>query len=613
MFAGDKLFYFLARCLSSRKFKGGWSGGTLSDIAVAFLIGRDTVATRHAIEAVAVVPGVRVAGVLIDTARPSFARRRKNLWRNIRRDGWGYPFARLLTAAHSVADGMAATVVGEADVAGLLHRAFPERSLSLQDLTDRFGFALCEVGNLNGEQARSTLQQLSVDLGIVLGTRILKRSIFAVPRMGCINLHKGKVPEYRGMPPGFWELYDRSATAGVTVHYVDDTLDTGDIVGTREIPIHSNETESSLRYKLDVEGAALLAECVGSIRAGTATVTPQPPHSAKPRSIPSRRQREELRRRIAQAPQEPGVKHLVKTLLYLGCYYSGLYGAVRGMRRLTRRSRAVVLLYHRVNDFSNDALTVSTRRFAEHLCLFRKYYQVRSTEWLVNSLRSGSRIPPETVLIHFDDCYADVLHEGGQLLRACQMPATTFIASGYVDTDKVFEHDAKKYPFQYPNFTEDDVRRLPDFGFEVGAHTVNHANLGEISLEAARFEVTESRSQLQKMLGREVRFFSFPWGRLDTIREEVRSIVKSAEYDAMFSAHGGFVDSGTDLYDIPRCGASSQNRPLDLMMELEGLSPSGIVHVLRGLLRPKSKSATATMGAGPPPRQPQSKAVGRTT
>ena len=103
---------------------------------------------------------------------------------------------------------------------------------------------------------------------MVLGTRVLKRRIFEVPRLGCINLHKGRVPKYRGMPPGFWELYDGAASAGVTVHFIDEGLDTGDVLGTSEIPIHRKETPESLSAKLTLEGSRLLAKVVSQIQAG---------------------------------------------------------------------------------------------------------------------------------------------------------------------------------------------------------------------------------------------------------------------------------------------------------------------------------------------------------
>ncbi|TLY16782.1 MAG: hypothetical protein E6K69_03380 [Nitrospirae bacterium] len=65
---------------------------------------------------------------------------------------------------------------------------------------------------------------MNTDLGIVIGTRILKRSTFAIPRMGCMNVHKGRVPEYCGIPPGFWDLYENEKQAGVTIHFLDDRI-----------------------------------------------------------------------------------------------------------------------------------------------------------------------------------------------------------------------------------------------------------------------------------------------------------------------------------------------------------------------------------------------------
>ena len=72
--------------------------------------------------------------------------------------------------------------------------------------------------------------------------------------MGSINLHKGKAPIYRGMPPGFWELYDGATTAGVTVHHVATKLDAGDIVDTGEVAISPRDTPDSLLEKLHLEG-----------------------------------------------------------------------------------------------------------------------------------------------------------------------------------------------------------------------------------------------------------------------------------------------------------------------------------------------------------------------
>jgi hypothetical protein len=94
-------------------------------------------------------------------------------------------------------------------------------------------------------------------------------------------------------------------------------------------------------------------------------------------------------------------------------------------------------------------------------------------------------------------------------------------------------------------------------------------------------EVRGSREQLAAIVGRPVEFFSFPFGRVANITDEALAVIRDAEFDAVFSAHGGTVGPRTDLFDIPRIGVSSEHRPLDLMMEIEGLALGDLA---RGLM-----------------------------
>jgi peptidoglycan/xylan/chitin deacetylase (PgdA/CDA1 family) len=191
---------------------------------------------------------------------------------------------------------------------------------------------------------------------------------------------------------------------------------------------------------------------------------------------------------------------------------------------------------------------------------------------LVDCLLKRKRIEPGTVVIHFDDCYREVRACAAPLLRAAGLSATAFISSGFVDTDRAFAHDVQKYPHVFENLRAGELRSLTEYGLEIGSHTVNHVDLGAVDIEQARLEVFESRRQLEQILKRPVLLFSFPFGRLENIREEVRQMVRNAGYQALFSAHGGFPDDSTDPFDIPRFGVSWEHSPLCLMMDLEGLS-----------------------------------------
>lgn len=537
---------------------------------VVFLVGSDNRSTRAAIEAVCDIPGVIASAILLDTGRTSAGNRLRNLRRNLRRNGWRYIPYRILEALRRATDQLAdRAVLRPGEVEAVLRKAFPTRCFTLDDIAGKYGCAAIRAGDLNGPAAAQALRTCGADLGIVLGTRVLRPSCFSVPRLGSINLHKGKVPEYRGMPPGFWELFDGAKTAGVTVHFVDSRLDTGDVVAAGEVPISPKETPDSLLEKLHVEGARMLVRAVDSIRSGDFQRKTQAVTSHRAHTRPTLAEEAALRRRLPHWSEQSAPRAITRNLIYLTIFCSGIHWLLRAARK---RSRAAIILYHRVNDYSRDPLTVDTETFAAQLLLISKYYMVMTSEELVRRLRNHETVPPTTVLIHFDDAYRDVHTEGRPILQAVGIPATAFISSGFVDTNRRFAHDEAKYPFHFENCHGSDIRQWLDARFEIGAHTVNHVDLGTVSGDGAREEIFSSRSDLEAIGGRPVSLFSFPFGMPRNITPEAVRLVREAGYEALFSAHGGTVEERTDVWDIPRFGISWVHKPLSLMMEIEECS-----------------------------------------
>ena len=544
-------------------------------LKLAILTGQDSAATCQTVSMLADLPEVEIVSILADVEPLPLKSRLRNLRRNIRREGIGYVWYRLFDFVREAEERLAQRLVSQEKISKVLQESFPERPRCLADLGRQRNIPILHVGNLNRAEAAKALRELDSDLGIVLGTRILKRSTFAAPRMGCINLHKGKVPEYRGMPPGFWELYDSQNSATVTVHMVDDHLDTGDVIGTQSISIHPKDTPATLRKKLDRTGSEVLSRCVAQWAQGKIELRPQRSSTLKARTSPTRRQRRELDAKLGiNSDWSASWPYVLKSLLYLAFFYGGIFRLVRAWRKLRGGKRACVLLYHRVNDQSEDPLTTSIEHFAEQMAVLQRYYEVVPTSWIVEAAKTGRRLPDHSIAIHFDDCYQDVYTNASRILAQMRFPACCFISSGYVETDRIFPHDAEKCPFPMPNLTVEDLLGLTRRGFSVGAHTVTHADLGQCSYEQAIYEVVESKNDLEKYLHCIIPFFSYPYGEKKNIRDEVVELVRQSGYQALFSAYGGYFDAKSDLYDVPRWSVSSRFRPLDLLMEIEGLSIS---------------------------------------
>jgi len=557
-------------------------------LRVVFLVGHDNENTCASIEAVCATGVIQPTAVVLDVARPGVKGRLRNLRRNLRREGPGYILTRMMAAARGFTDQLSdRAAVNDEEVEALLRKAFPERNFSLAELCRRAGFQLREVPNLNSPEAVAAIAACQADLGIVLGTRILKSSTFSVPRLGCINLHKGKVPRYRGTPPGFWALFDGEESAGVTIHFVDSGLDTGDVIAASEIPIAPRDTPYTLRRKLDWEGARLLSAVVRSLQDGTAVRTPQIKGAEKARSKPTAKDVAYLRRKLPHWVVRDDAPLLLKNLYCLAVYYSGLYGLTRMLHRHST-SRAAIVLYHRVNDHCMDAVTVDVRTFAAQITALARRYRPIGTAELVKHLQKAEPVPPTSVAIHFDDGYRDILTNAAPILKAAGFSAMAFINSGYVGTEREFPHDRRSSPFRHENLSWEELREWAAAGFGVGAHTVNHADLGACGLEEAAAEITECGPALARVLGVPVEMFAYPFGRERHIRPETAAYVRNAGYAALFSAHGGFVSDGTGLFDIPRLGCNHAAKPLFLLLELEGLAPRQVWQRVASVLHRKT-------------------------
>jgi methionyl-tRNA formyltransferase len=165
--------------------------------------------------------------------------------------------------------------------------------------------AIHEVSDLHSEECLALLRGLRPDVAVVDGTYILKPPLFDLPVFGSINLHCGKVPEYRGSPPAFWELYDGVDHVGVTVHRVSEKLDEGPVLCERAFPLDTCPAgdpvvyiESYWREVLRPHGIAMLKQAVADIRDGSARPRPQLPSSVPTHRSPTRQQVRELRRRV---------------------------------------------------------------------------------------------------------------------------------------------------------------------------------------------------------------------------------------------------------------------------------------------------------------------------
>jgi len=105
--------------------------------------------------------------------------------------------------------------------------------------------------------------------------RLLARELLVIPRLGAINLHGSLLPKYRGRSPVNWVLVNGERETGVTLHYMVERADAGDIIAQRRVPIDLQDTALSLFRKITAAAAELLRETLPLIKSGIAPRIPQ--------------------------------------------------------------------------------------------------------------------------------------------------------------------------------------------------------------------------------------------------------------------------------------------------------------------------------------------------
>ena len=463
----------------------------------------------------------------------------KNQWRNLRRNGWRWIPYQAEDIWHRLATHKAANPAPP----------FPGSEFTLSAVESRANMRLVRVTDIHAQGTLDMVKAFEPDLGLSLAAPILRRSLFLIPKLGTINLHKGKVPDYRGMPPAFWELWNDEKSVGCTVHWVGDELDTGDVVRQTTVERAEFSTVASLQLQLDEVGVDLMREAVKEILLGTPVRRPQAPQGKTHRK-PTLAQLATLERKLMRS-QTSGSSSLVRVLkdsraaLGFACWHLGL-------GRLLA-PRITVLLYHRVSDDTRDNLTVGVEQFDRQMALLRKHCLALSIEQVVETqVVPKSDVP--LVSITFDDGYLDNYVNAAPILMRHGIPAAFFVSTGLMDTDGRFPHDVRRGNPSIPLMTWDQLRKMREWGFTIGSHTVSHIDCAAEPEAIVRAELAQSRDDLQRELGVTDPLFAYPYGGRQHMTPQRLELVRQAGYSGCLAAYGGTNVGTVDRYNVLRRG-----------------------------------------------------------
>lgn len=159
----------------------------------------------------------------------------------------------------------------EAEIVGVVVHP-PERARFEQEIrASARGVELFTADDLRNPASLKRIAGLKPEMGLsVLYAYLLRQDFLALLPQGCLNLHPAYLPYNRGMYPNVWSIVE-GTPSGVTLHYIDEGIDTGDIVRQKQVEVLCTDTGESLYHRLESAGLQLLRETWPDIKHGKVT------------------------------------------------------------------------------------------------------------------------------------------------------------------------------------------------------------------------------------------------------------------------------------------------------------------------------------------------------
>lgn len=107
----------------------------------------------------------------------------------------------------------------------------------IESLCNELGVTFCETNVLNSEPTRELMREARADLGLSLGNGYIAKSVFTIPEDGMVNIHSEILPQFQGAMSVLWPIYEGVEQSGFTIHQIDSSIDTGEILYQEKYPL----------------------------------------------------------------------------------------------------------------------------------------------------------------------------------------------------------------------------------------------------------------------------------------------------------------------------------------------------------------------------------------
>lgn len=230
----------------------------------------------------------------------------------------------------------------------------------------------------------------------------------------------------------------------------------------------------------------------------------------------------------------------------------------------------VTLSYHIINRVISDKIAISEETFEQQLAYLREHgYHILSLAQAIADIDGTQKAPPRSLLLTFDDGYADNARVALPLLQAYDMRATLFVITGYIGQSNRWNTRAC-YDAQHMSWN--NLRHWHERGGDIGGHSHLHYCMTRLSYDELQETVRLNKRLIEKETGGTPRAFAYPYGRFN---QAVIDVVRQ-HYELAFATDDGVWDGNAHRYAINRLTVSPTWTIEDFAGQLEVIHRTAI-------------------------------------
>jgi len=222
-----------------------------------------------------------------------------------------------------------------------------------------------------------------------------------------------------------------------------------------------------------------------------------------------------------------------------------------------------ILNYHSISSGIKGKrlqhVAVSPEVFSSQMeFLARHRFNIVDLDTLLDWIRNRQPVPPRTLILTFDDGYEDNFTKAFPILNRHSFRAVFSIITNYIDKDSPFPWIRGRLSEKKGDDSEGmplkrwQLLALSHSGMTIASHTCHHNSLSRMDQEKVTEELSESRKELEEILGAKIRYFTFPYGSWGDFNDRDKKLVQSGGYKAALSTKAGHNTLGSDLYELRR-------------------------------------------------------------